>query len=175
MRFLHLSTGDGPGGAYTGAYRLHESLRAEGHESHMFVLRKASQDPDVLAPSRVTVFCARVVNRLRTELMNRFILKPSEYSRHFFSYRYVAGMGRLLGEGLRKPDRQVAEENPAPFQRTHGVLPHGRGDADGRMPLPMGLHGIPANMRRLSRAAPARAKGFVCPGLEGETPSLFCN
>ena len=104
MRFLHLSTGDGPGGAYTGAYRLHESLRAEGHESHMFVLRKASQDPDVLAPSRVTVFCARVVNRLRTELMNRFILKPSEYSRHFFSYRYVAGMGRLLGEGLRKPD-----------------------------------------------------------------------
>jgi glycosyltransferase involved in cell wall biosynthesis len=47
MRVLHLSTGDGGGGAYRAAFRLHSGLRRLSVDSKMLVLRRSSDDPNV--------------------------------------------------------------------------------------------------------------------------------
>lgn len=52
MRILHISIQDGEGGAFKSAYRLHESLRAAGHDSRMLVLCKTTNDPQITAMFR---------------------------------------------------------------------------------------------------------------------------
>lgn len=59
MKFLHVSTGD-VRGAFSGAYRLHRSLIAHGHESVMLVGdRQTRGDPTVVAPSAPLQFLGR--------------------------------------------------------------------------------------------------------------------
>ncbi len=47
MKVLHVSIGDGGGGAAMGAYRLHRGLLQAGWQSEMLVLRKVTDDPSV--------------------------------------------------------------------------------------------------------------------------------
>jgi len=47
VKVLHLSIGDGGGGAAMGAYRLHRGLLGAGVDSEMLVLRKVTEDPTV--------------------------------------------------------------------------------------------------------------------------------
>lgn len=68
MNVLHLSVGDGKGGAARAAYRLHESLvRCKVHSS-MLVLQKSTEDPQVrqFQPARRPLaVAARLLTRLR--------------------------------------------------------------------------------------------------------------
>ncbi|MEB3215436.1 MAG: glycosyltransferase family 4 protein [Nostocales cyanobacterium 94392] len=50
MKILHLSTGDIDGGAFRGAYWLHQGLIEAGCDSKMLVSRKKSDDFTVIAP-----------------------------------------------------------------------------------------------------------------------------
>lgn len=49
MQIYHLSSEDISGGAARAAYRLHSGLRRQGQDSRMFVLRRTSDDPSVVA------------------------------------------------------------------------------------------------------------------------------
>jgi len=71
MRIVHLSTSDTTGGAARAAYRLHQGLRREGHDSRMFVMHKSSDDPSVVAfvPPRDPL--SRVRRHLRRNAINR--------------------------------------------------------------------------------------------------------
>lgn len=51
MNILNVSTYDIGGGAAIAAYRLHRGLRAAGHDAHMLVARKMSDDWTVQGPS----------------------------------------------------------------------------------------------------------------------------
>jgi glycosyltransferase involved in cell wall biosynthesis len=66
MRFLHFSTSDGGGGAAKAACRLHNALRANGHDSAIVVRDKTSGDPDVHL-ARVNRLSARL-DHLRRHL-----------------------------------------------------------------------------------------------------------
>ena len=48
MKVVHVATNDVVGGASRAAYRIHSGLRRIGHESVMFVKRRASDDPAVV-------------------------------------------------------------------------------------------------------------------------------
>lgn len=67
MKILHLSFGD-LNGAFYGAYRTHANLVRYGHESTMFVLRKTSNDVNVVSVSNfyhvILDFFYRAVRRL---------------------------------------------------------------------------------------------------------------
>jgi len=47
LKVVHISASDRVGGAAVAAFRLHESLRQQGIDSHMLVLRKVSHDAHV--------------------------------------------------------------------------------------------------------------------------------
>lgn len=67
MNVLHVSSGDGKGGAARAAYRLHESLARCKVQSSMLVMRKSTDDPHVreFSPSRRPfAVIARRVTRL---------------------------------------------------------------------------------------------------------------
>jgi glycosyltransferase involved in cell wall biosynthesis len=49
MRILHVATNDLAGGAARAAYRLHQALRRQGHDSWMYVANRSSADPNVIA------------------------------------------------------------------------------------------------------------------------------
>ena len=51
MKVLHISANDIEGGAGKAAYRLHKGLLKAGINSHMLVLNKRTDDPEVLVPS----------------------------------------------------------------------------------------------------------------------------
>ena len=71
MKIVHLSTQDINGGAALAAYRLHRGLRRVGHESSMFVARRSSCDPTVLAFAPPTDFVSRMRRRWRRERIAR--------------------------------------------------------------------------------------------------------
>lgn len=48
MKVLHLSTSNGPGGAFQAAERLHQALRGNGVDSWMLVRDKRGDDPTIL-------------------------------------------------------------------------------------------------------------------------------
>jgi glycosyltransferase involved in cell wall biosynthesis len=73
MRVLHLSTQDIHGGAFRGAYWLHQALRQHSVDSQMLVARKYTQDPTVWLPSAEPI--SRVMNRWRKWRENQ-ALKP---------------------------------------------------------------------------------------------------
>src|SRR5688572_18768513 len=49
MRIVHLSKADAVAGAARAACRIHEGLRAAGHDSRMIVSRREGDDPHVAA------------------------------------------------------------------------------------------------------------------------------
>ncbi len=59
MKVLHLSTGDNRG-AFTGAYRVHCSLKDAGVESTMFVAEKNTSDTTVLQVNRVVYILYKI-------------------------------------------------------------------------------------------------------------------
>lgn len=81
MKVVHLSTGDGGGGAGVAARRLHETLRRRGIESRLLVGYRTSADPDIVAAAdrRLLDSCRRfdrlVARSLRTT--NRSLLSPA--------------------------------------------------------------------------------------------------
>lgn len=79
-RVVHVSASDSCGGAARGAFRLHQALRKNGEDSHMYVLNQDSkgsaihryQPPDGLLP--------RLQRMFRKEYL-RFIQKPYQHRR----------------------------------------------------------------------------------------------
>lgn len=76
MNILHLATQDksGGGGGFDAAYRLHCSMRSNGLDSRMLVLRKASDDDDVIDVwSRLSPVgkALRRLNAIRARVMRR--------------------------------------------------------------------------------------------------------
>ncbi len=67
MKIVHISTEDINGGAALAAYRLHRGLQRVGYESTMFVAKRSSCDPTVVAFAPPTDFASRVRRRLRRE------------------------------------------------------------------------------------------------------------
>ena len=65
MKILHVSTSDGDGGAGRAASRLHRGLRCLGYDSFMFVAKRQSDDPTVIAFEPPTSLRSRVAYRLR--------------------------------------------------------------------------------------------------------------
>jgi glycosyltransferase involved in cell wall biosynthesis len=66
MRIVHVSIADTHGGAARAAYRLHVALRERGNDSCMFVMRKLTHDPDVVAfQPESSAFLPRAIRRLR--------------------------------------------------------------------------------------------------------------
>ena len=85
MKILHFSTQDIGGGAFDAAYRLHQNLLLNGHESSMVVLRKLSNDERVVdfslalgARARVLEVLAKIIKRLKI-----FLYKPGYYFRFY--------------------------------------------------------------------------------------------
>lgn len=105
MKFLHLSTGD-VRGAFTGAHRLHENLRAAGHESMMFVLQKNSSDPDVFAPFSSRRIISAPLSRYILPILKRIICKRYEFKkRYFFPYFSLIDLEKTLFKQLPfRPD-----------------------------------------------------------------------
>lgn len=71
MRIVHLSTTDIAGGAARAAYRLHSGLRRMGHDSRMFVARRSSNDPSVVAFAPPRDPLGRIQRHLRRQSINR--------------------------------------------------------------------------------------------------------
>jgi glycosyltransferase involved in cell wall biosynthesis len=65
MLIAHLSTNDISGGAARAAYRLHEGLGKQGHQSSMLVVSRTSGDPHVRPIARRTDLTSRITRGLR--------------------------------------------------------------------------------------------------------------
>lgn len=80
MKVLHLSTQDIHGGAFRGAYWLHQGLRQQGVDSQMLVARKYSDDPTVHLPTAASI--SRVTMRWRNwredQARNRYPNRPQD-------------------------------------------------------------------------------------------------
>lgn len=72
MKALHLSTFDTIGGAARAAYRVHQGLQKIGVDSWMLVQKKASKNPNVVAPP---TFIGQASGRVRATIDN-FALRP---------------------------------------------------------------------------------------------------
>jgi glycosyltransferase involved in cell wall biosynthesis len=70
VRIIHLNVHDSAGGAARAAYRLHRGLLAAGHDSRMLVMRKDTEDSEIIpfAPSR------NLAVRLQRSLRRRLLL-----------------------------------------------------------------------------------------------------
>jgi len=101
MRILHINATDNIGGAGRAAYRLHTGLRRIGQDSAMFVLRRSSSDPDVIAFTPATDLFSRLRRRLRWEWINR----------SFTRYR------NSRPEGLELFSDARTQYGPAPLRR----------------------------------------------------------
>lgn len=70
LRFLHLSATD-TGGAGQAAARLHDGLRTAGYRSHMFVLSRAGDDPDVSVFGKRSFRFKRLLIKAALKLFSR--------------------------------------------------------------------------------------------------------
>jgi glycosyltransferase involved in cell wall biosynthesis len=80
MKYLILSTSDVNGGAAIAAYRLHQGMRAIGHESRMLVGTKLTDDPDVVvcddSPSPSGKFTGAIEAPARTDRSSTYFSAP---------------------------------------------------------------------------------------------------
>lgn len=81
MKFLHVSTGD-VRGAFSGAWRLHRNLIAEGHESRMVVGDRQGDDPTVLAPSPRRQAFGRLLTRAANQFLKRLCGRERQVAHH---------------------------------------------------------------------------------------------
>ncbi len=72
MRIVHISQQDDDSGAFKAAYRLHCALNQTGHDSHMVVLSKLTNDSKVHPLVRPNLL-AKVVWRILDKMNNRHI------------------------------------------------------------------------------------------------------
>lgn len=70
----------------------------------MFVIRKLTQDPEVLTPSAAKRFFAQCVSALYDRVIKRLAFRRSEWRRHFFPYWNVPGARDILKMDIPKPD-----------------------------------------------------------------------
>jgi len=70
----------------------------------MFVIRKMTQDPEVLTPSAPKRFLARCASALYDRVFKRLAFRRSEWRRHFFPYWDVPGSKDILKMDIPKPD-----------------------------------------------------------------------
>lgn len=80
MRIVQLSQQDDEGGAFKAAYRLHCALNDAGHESHMVVLSKLTNDPRVHPLFRPNIL-GKVAWRLLTIVNNKPTKKYPKFPR----------------------------------------------------------------------------------------------
>lgn len=106
MRVLHVNADDSKGGAARAAYCLHKGLMHVGHDSAMFVFRRRSNDPAVIALKPSSDLPGRLYR-----LVHRNILKAARYRyRHsrpdgsevFSDHR--SEYGRVLAKQLPSAD-----------------------------------------------------------------------
>jgi len=75
VEILHVTTSDGAAGAGRAAQRLHRGLRRLGYDSSMFVAKRHSDDPAVMAFEPPTSLSSRVVRYLRRLGMARSLTR----------------------------------------------------------------------------------------------------
>lgn len=82
LRVLHINESDTAGGAARSAYRIHDSLRREGHNSRMLVGRKLSADADVrrLKRNRAWRAADRVAAAVADPLSLQYVFYPSSFA-----------------------------------------------------------------------------------------------
>jgi glycosyltransferase involved in cell wall biosynthesis len=98
MKFLHVSTGD-VRGAFSGAYRLHRNLIAQGHESVMLVGDKQGSDPTVVAPPKAVQSLGRFLVRATNQVLKLACGRDAQV-RHHFAFNTALVPARTLVKAL---------------------------------------------------------------------------
>ncbi|MEI6609643.1 MAG: glycosyltransferase [Deltaproteobacteria bacterium] len=83
MKILHLATQDIGGGAADAAYRLHCNMRLYGIDSRMLVLRKNSNDPNVIDVSAHLTISDKLRQFLR-KIKNKYLRRTFRLSLYFY-------------------------------------------------------------------------------------------
>lgn len=100
MKVLHLSTGD-TRGAFTGAYRVHSTLKEFGFESIMFVADKVSNDSCVVSVAKAQYFLFRAYN-LIWKLLNKTLFRSRDGLDHHFLNDYFGISTKIIRKKYNK-------------------------------------------------------------------------
>ena len=108
MKVVHLATYDRGGGGFEAAFRLHRNMRLAGIDSRMMVLKKVSDDPDVIEVKSQLRWFDRL-RLLRNAIMRKLARRKFRPSR-FFSVdsQKMFPVGRLVDMLPFQPDVIIA-------------------------------------------------------------------
>ena len=108
MKVVHLATQDLGGGGFDAAYRLHRSMLNSGHDSHMIVFRKNSDDSTVVSVFDQMSF-VDWIKYFIVKLRQRFLSRKSKGTSYFYiePHAYVTAQ-KMLEMIPYKPDVIIA-------------------------------------------------------------------